>query len=44
LKKKLMKNFSEFQIVGRIGKIKIFGNVMRVTIAANYRHQDDKGN
>jgi len=39
-----MKNFAEFQIVGRIGKIKIFDNIIRVTIAANYRRQDEQGN
>jgi len=39
-----LKNFSEFQIVGRVGTIKNFDNMTRVTIAANYRHQDDKGN
>jgi len=39
-----MKNFAEFQIVGRIGKIKAFDNATRVTIAANYRRQDEEGN
>jgi len=38
-----MKNFAEFQIVGRIGKIKAFDNVTRITIAANYRRQDEQG-
>jgi len=38
-----MKNFAEFQIVGRIGKIKAFDNAIRVTIAANYRRQDEQG-
>jgi len=39
-----MKNFAEFQIVGRIGKIKVFDNATRVTIAANYRRQDEQEN
>jgi len=39
-----MKNFAEFQIVGRIGKIKPFDNSVRVSIAANYRRQDEQGN
>lgn len=39
-----MKNFAEFQITGRVGKIKPFENAMRVSVAANYRRQDDQGN
>jgi len=38
-----MKNFAEFQIVGRVGKIKNFDNITRVTVAANYRRQDEQG-
>jgi len=39
-----MKNFAEFQITGRVGKIKPFDNATRVTVASNYRRQDDEGN
>ena len=39
-----MKNFAEFQITGRVGKIKPFENATRVTVAANYRRQDEQGN
>ena len=39
-----MKNFAEFQVTGRVGKIKPFESAIRVTVAANYRRQDDQGN
>nr|WP_313015846.1 single-stranded DNA-binding protein [Brucella intermedia] len=39
-----MKNFAEFQITGRVGKIKPFDNATRISIASNYRRQDDQGN
>ncbi|PSH70057.1 single-stranded DNA-binding protein [Phyllobacterium brassicacearum] len=39
-----MKNFAEFQVTGRVGKIKPFEGAIRVTVAANYRRQDDQGN
>jgi single-strand DNA-binding protein len=38
-----MRTFAEFQIVGRVGKIKKVGKTLRVTVAAEYGRKDDKG-
>jgi single-stranded DNA-binding protein len=38
-----MGHCAEFQIIGRIGKIKKVGATLRVTIAANYSYKDDRG-
>ena len=38
-----MSQCAEFQIVGRIGKIKKVGTTLRVTIAASYPYKDDRG-
>lgn len=38
-----MKNRAEFDIIGRIGKIKPFDNATRVSVCANYRRQDADG-
>ncbi|MBB4200883.1 hypothetical protein CCR94_00955 [Rhodoblastus sphagnicola] len=34
---------AEFQIIGRVGKIKKVGSTLRVTIAASYPYKDDHG-
>lgn len=36
-----MKNFAEFQILGRVGKIKEFDGKVNVTICANYPTKKD---
>ena len=38
-----MKNIAEFQIIGRVGKIKSFGNTTRISICANYPKRDNQG-
>ena len=38
-----MKNFSEFQILGRVGKTKTFQGKVNVTICANYSGKDKDG-
>jgi single-strand DNA-binding protein len=38
-----MRTFAEFQIIGRIGKVKEVGPTLRVTIAAEYGKRDDRG-
>lgn len=38
-----MRTFSEFQIIGRVGKIKTVGRTLRVSIAAEYGRKDDRG-
>ena len=38
-----MRTFAEFQIIGRVGKIKEVGTTLRVSIAAEYGRRDDKG-
>lgn len=39
-----MKNVAEFQIIGRVGKVKAFDNATRVSVCANYRRQDENRN
>ena len=41
--KPTMKNFSEFQILGRVGKTKTFQGKVNVTICANYSGKDKDG-
>ena len=36
-----MKNFAEFQILGRVGKIKEFDGKVNVTVCANYPTKKD---
>ena len=36
-----MKNFAEFQILGRVGKIKQFDGKVNVTVCANYPTKKD---
>ena len=43
LKDILMKTHSEFQILGRVGKIKHVGPTLRVTIAADYGKRGEDG-
>jgi single-strand DNA-binding protein len=38
-----MKTFAEFQILGRIGKIREVGKTTRVSICANYAYKDRNG-
>ncbi|MBM3552250.1 MAG: single-stranded DNA-binding protein [Alphaproteobacteria bacterium] len=38
-----MKTFAEFQILGRIGKIREVGQTTRVSICANYAFKDRNG-
>jgi len=38
-----MKTFSEFQILGRIGKVREIGQTTRVSICANYAFKDRNG-
>ena len=38
-----MRTFAEFQIMGRVGKIKTVGSTLRVSIAAEYGRKDDRG-
>ncbi len=38
-----MRTFAEFQIIGRVGKTKEVGKTLRVTLAAEYGRNDDKG-
>lgn len=38
-----MRTFSEFQILGRVGKINEVGSTLRVSIAAEYGSKDNKG-
>ncbi len=38
-----MRTFAEFQIMGRVGKIKEVGSTLRVSIAAEYGRKDDRG-
>lgn len=38
-----MRTFAEFQIIGRVGKIKEVGTTLRVSIAAEYGRRDDRG-
>lgn len=38
-----MRTFAEFQIIGRIGKIREVGSTLRVTIAADYGKKDRSG-
>ncbi len=38
-----MRTFSEFQIIGHVGKVKEVGPTLRVTIAAEYGRKDDAG-
>lgn len=39
-----MRSFSEFQIVGRVGKLKEVGPTLRISIAAEYGRKDEQGN
>ncbi len=38
-----MKTFAEFQILGRIGKVREVGQTTRVSICANYAYKDRNG-
>ena len=38
-----MRTFSEFQIIGHVGKVRSVGPTLRVDIAADYGRKDDKG-
>lgn len=38
-----MRTFSEFQIIGRVGKIKAVGTTLRVSLAAEYGRKDNDG-
>lgn len=38
-----MKTFSEFQIIGHVGKIYTVGSTLRITIAADYGKKDEDG-
>lgn len=38
-----MRTFAEFQIVGRVGKIKEVGRAMKVSLAAEYGRKDNNG-
>lgn len=38
-----MRTFAEFQIIGRVGKLKEVGSTLRVSIAAEYGRKDDRG-
>lgn len=40
----MAKNRAEFDIIGRVGKIKPFDNATRISICSNYRRQDAEGN
>lgn len=38
-----MKTFAEFQIIGRVGKVKELGSTLRVSLAAEYGRRDNNG-
>ncbi|MBP1807676.1 MULTISPECIES: single-stranded DNA-binding protein [Rubellimicrobium] len=38
-----MRTFSEFQIIGHVGKVKAVGPTLRVDIAAEYGRKDETG-
>ena len=38
-----MRTFSEFQIIGHVGKVKTVGPTLRVDVAAEYGRKDEKG-
>ena len=38
-----MRNIAEFQIIGRVGKVKEVGSTLRVSICANYPAKDKHG-
>ena len=38
-----MRNIAEFQIIGRVGKVKEVGSTLRVSICANYPVKDKQG-
>ncbi|RLQ84981.1 single-stranded DNA-binding protein [Notoacmeibacter ruber] len=38
-----MRTFAEFQIIGRVGKIKEVGPTLRVSVAAEYGRKDNNG-
>ena len=38
-----MRTFSEFQIIGHVGKVRSVGPTLRVDIAADYGRKDDAG-
>ena len=38
-----MRNIAEFQIIGRVGKVKEVGSTLRVSIRANYPVKDKQG-
>ncbi|QGN00057.1 single-stranded DNA-binding protein (plasmid) [Methylocystis parvus] len=38
-----MKTFAEFQILGRIGKVREVGQTIRISICANYAFKDHNG-
>lgn len=38
-----MRSFSEFQIIGRVGKLKEVGPTLRISIASEYGRKDDQG-
>ena len=38
-----MRTFSEFQIIGHVGKVKAVGPTLRIDIAADYGRKDEAG-
>jgi single-stranded DNA-binding protein len=38
-----MKTFAQFEIIGRIGRVKQVGPTLRVSLAAEYGRKDDRG-
>ena len=38
-----MRNIAEFQIIGRVGKVKTVGSTTRVSVCANYPVKDKQG-
>jgi single-stranded DNA-binding protein len=38
-----MKTFAQFEIIGRVGRLKRVGPTLRVSLAAEYGRKDDRG-
>jgi single-stranded DNA-binding protein len=38
-----MKTFAQFEIIGRVGRLKQVGPTLRVSLAAEYGRKDDRG-
>ena len=38
-----MRTFAEYEIVGRVGNVKVVGTTLRVSIAAEYGRKDNNG-